>query len=225
MENKLVQIVQEFVEQILNAKRFDRIYDYFSEQCVFYSPPYVGMGFLIDDSSGERLVVKSVAANGPAAGRVQVGDVLLRARDIYGSYEGYDPLRMGVWGQGKLGTEMTLTLLRDGESIEVTIVRGRVESFHTTMAEVRDIWKHTLLEEIPDLHTEINQILASGDMVAYFATNTATNNIYHQSAIWTECNILRLEKGKIVESWGLEDSLSYWRQLGLRTIMPEKEMA
>lgn len=225
MENKLIRIVQECIEQVFNAKHFDHIFDYYSEQCVVYTPPYVGLGIFPDDSSGERLVIKSIAPNGPVAGKVLVGDVLLRAKDANGTWEGYEQLRTGLWGQGKLGTGVTLTLLRNGESIEVTIVRGRVEGFHNTIAEFRDVWQHTLTEEIPDLHTEINHILAAGDLVAYFATNTATNTIYHQSAVWTECNILRLENGKIVEWWGVDDSLSMLRQLGFRMIEPAKEPA
>lgn len=223
MENKNIHIVQECIQQIVNAKRFDRINDFYSEQCTFHNPPYVGLGIFPDDSSGERLVIKTVAANGPAAGRVQVGDVLLRARDDNGTWEGYDQLRSGLWGQGKQGSDVTLTLLRDGESIEITLMRDRVEGFDNTMADVRAAWQHYLGDEMPDLHSEINQILASGDLVAYFATNTATSSIYHRSAVWTDCNILRLQNGKIVEWWGVEDGLSQWRQFGFRMIEPVKE--
>jgi hypothetical protein len=224
MENQLIHIVQECIEQIFNAKRFDHIYDYFSEQCVVHSAPYVGLGIVADERSGEQ-VIQSVAANGPAAGKLQAGDVLLRSRDANGTWEGYQQLRSGLWGQGKLGTEVTLTFLRNGETVEATLVRGRVEGFDYIMAEIWDIWKHFLSEEIPDLHTEIDQIFASGDRVAYYAINTATNAIYHQSAVWTECNIMRLENDKIVEWWPVEDLLSQWRQLGYRIIEPVKEPA
>lgn len=221
MEKKLVDIVRESIEQINNAKRFDLIDDYYSEQCVFHTPPYVGLGVFPDDSSGDKLVIKGVAASGPAAGKVQVGDVLVGAWDTNGRYEGFDRLRTGLWGQGKLGTEVTLSLVRNGEPVEVSLRRGRVEGFDNLMAEVREIWEHSVLEEVPDLHTEINQIFESGDRVAYFATNTATNTTYHQSAVWTECFILRLESGKIVETWGVEDQLSSLRQLGFRLSEPE----
>jgi uncharacterized protein YutD len=93
--------------KIQNAKHFERLYDYYSEKCSFYSPPYVGLGIFPDDSSGERLVIKSVHPSGPAAGKVQAGDVLLRARDANGDWEGYEQLREGLRGQGKLGTEVT----------------------------------------------------------------------------------------------------------------------
>jgi predicted ester cyclase len=220
MDNTNVQIVRESIEQINNAKRFERVYDYYSEQCLFHTPPYVGLGLFPDETSGERVVIKSVAANGPAAGNVQVGDELLSARDANGTWEGYDSLRTGLWGQGKLGTEVTLTLLRNGETVDVTLARGRVEGFDNTMAESLPDWKYYVTEVMPDLHSEINQIIAQGDYVAYFATNTGTSNMYHQSAVWTESGILRLENGKIVEMWIVEDQLSMWRQFGFRIQEP-----
>jgi predicted ester cyclase len=225
MENKNALIVRECIEQIQNGRHFDRIYDYYSEKCVFSGPPYVGLGLIPDDSSGERLEIRSVAPSGPAAGKLQVGDVLLRARDANGTWEGYEELRTGLWCQGKLGTEVTLTLLREGETLEETIVRGRVEGFTSKIVDILDSWQHFLKVEMPDLYTEINLILASGDLVAYYATNTGTSKIYHQSAIWPECNILRLENGKIVEWWGVEDTLTRWWQFGFRIAEPAKELA
>jgi predicted ester cyclase len=166
-------------------------------------------------------VIKSVAANGPASGKVQVGDVLLRARDANRTWEGYESLRSGLWGQGKSGTEVTLTLLREGETVDVTMARGRVEGFDSVLADSLSDWKYYLTEIMPDVHTEINQIIADGDFVAYYATNTGTSNMYNQSAVWTESGFLRLENGKIVETWFVEDQLSQWRQFGFRMSEPE----
>jgi hypothetical protein len=225
MEYKNIQIVKDCIEQIINAKQFDRIYDYYSEECVFYNPPYVGLGFFPDDSSGERLIVKMIVPNSPAAEVLQQGDVLLRASDAHGTWEGYDDLRTGLWGQGILGTDLSLALLRNGDTIEVTIKRGRIDGFDLSIATLHDVWRHFLLEEMPDLKTEIIQIMATGDLVAYFATNTGTSTIYNQSAVWTECNILRMENGKIVQWWGVEDTLSQWRQLGFQIKEPYKQPA
>jgi hypothetical protein len=225
MENNNIQIVRECIEQITNAKKFDKIYDYYSEECIFNNPPYVGLGFFPDDSSGERLEVKTVVPNSPATEVLQQGDVVLRASDDNESWEGYDQLRTGLWGQGKLGTEVTLTLLRSGEPIEATIKRGRIDGFYLPIATLQDVWQHFMLEEMPDLKTEIIQIMASGDLVAFYAANTGTSTIYNQSAVWTECNILRLENGKIVEWWGVEDTLSEWRQMGFQIREPQKDSA
>lgn len=225
MDNKNIQIVRECIEQINNAKNFDKIYDYYSEECVFYNPPYVGLGFFPDDSSGERLEVKSVAPNSPATDVLQQGDVMLRASDDNASWEGYDQLRTGLWGQGKLGTEVTLTLMRRGETIEAKIKRGRIDGFNLPIATLHDVWRHFLLDEMPDLKSEIIQIMGSGDLVAFYAANTGTSTIYNQSAVWTECNILRIKDGQIVEWWGVEDTLSEWRQMGFQIREPQKEPA
>jgi len=225
MDNKNIQIVRECIEQINNAKNFDKIYDYYSEECVFYNPPYVGLGFFPDDSSGERLEVKTVVPNSPATDVLQQGDVVLRASDDNESWEGYDQLRTGLWGQGKLGIEVTLTLLRSGETIEAIIKRGRIDGFYLPFATLQDVWRKFLLEEMPDLKTEIIQIMASGDLVAFYAANTGTSTIYNQSAVWTECNILRIKDGQIVEWWGVENTLSQWRQMGFQIREPQKEPA
>lgn len=222
MENKNILIVRECIEQITNLKHFDRVYDYYSPSCVFHTPPYVGLGIMHDKSSGQQVAIKMVAANAPATGKVQVGDIVLRASDGSRVWEGFESLRAGMWGLGVSGTTLKLILLRDGETIEVTIVRGRVEGFDSTMAESLDVWLFYMTHEVPDLHTEINYILADGDRVAYFATNTGTNAIYHQSAVWTECNILRLENGKIVEWWGVEDLFSMRQQFGYQMVEPAK---
>ncbi len=224
MENKNILIVRECIEQITNLKHFDRVYDYYSQGCVFHTPPYVGLGIMHDDSSGEHISIKMVAANAPATGKIQAGDIVVRASDLSRVWEGFDSLRAGMWGLGVLGSTLNLTLLRDGDTIEVTLERGRVEGFDSTMAESLDGWLFYLTHEVSDLHTEINHILAAGDLVAYYATNTGTNAIFHQSAVWTECNILRLENGKIVEWWGVEDLLSVRQQFGFHMVEPAKAL-
>jgi len=224
MNNKNITIVQECNEQIINLKHFDRIYDYYSEQCVFHTPPYVGLGIMHDDTSGERVVIKMVAEHAPATGKIQAGDIVLRAWDASGDWDGFERLRSGMWGLGVIGTPVTLTLLRQGATHDVTITRGRVEGFDSVISDSLDAWKHYLTQEVPDLHCEINHILAAGDLVAYFATNTGTNANYHQSAVWSECNILSLENGKIVEWWGVEDTLSMRQQFGFHMLEPAKTL-
>jgi len=224
MENKNILIVRECIEQITNLKHFDRVYDYYSQGCVFHTPPYVGLGIMHDDSSGEHISIKMVATNAPATGKIQAGDIVVRASDASRVWEGFESLRAGMWGLGVLGSTLNLTLLRDGVAREVAIVRGCVEGFDCSMAELLDGWLFYLTHEIPDLHSEINHILAAGDLVAYYATNTGTNAIFHQSAVWTECNILRLENGKIVEWWGVEDLQSMQQQFGFHIIEPVKSL-
>lgn len=225
MEDGNVQIVRECIEQVFNAKRLDRIYDYYTEDCLIHHAPYVGLGVFPDESSNDRMVVKSVAPGGPAAGKVLVDDVILSVAEPERTWEGFEQLRTGLWGQGRAGDEVTFTLLRGEQSHEVTVLRGRVEAFDITMAEMKDTIQHWLEQEMPDFWTEINVILGSGDLVAFFATDTGTSTIYRRSAVWSECNILRLQDGKIVEWWGSEDTFAQLRQLGFRVTEPERAMA
>jgi predicted SnoaL-like aldol condensation-catalyzing enzyme len=221
MNNKNIQIVQEYIAQVINGKRFERMYDYLSKQCLFHNPPYVGLGLFPDSSSGERIEIKNVVPNSPADGKVQVGDILLRVRDGGRTWEGYEQLQNPVWGPGKIGDEVMMTLLRDGEALEVTVTRGQITGFAQVLADTYDAWVHYMKAEVPDLRSEVNLILASGDLVAYHATHWSTHPKYQQSAVWTSCNILRLENDKIVEWWSVDDALSQQLQLGFQMVEPE----
>jgi len=221
VNNKNIEIVQEYVEQVINGKRFERMYDYMSERCLFHVPPYVGLGFRANGSSDERIEIKSVVPNGPADGKIQVGDILLRARHGSKTWEGYEQLQGWLWAWGKVGDEVTISLLREGKPLEATVTRGQITGLAQVLADTYDAWVHYMKAELPDLRSEVNLILASGDLVAYHATHWSTHPKYQQSAVWTSCNILRLENDKIVEWWSVDDSLSQQLQLGFRMVEPE----
>jgi predicted ester cyclase len=223
MKDQNIQIVKEYIEQVFNQKRIERIFDYIAEECIFHSPPYVGIGLIPDSTSGERIVIQEIARGGPADGKLQIGDVITRARDANGDWQTFDELHLRLWGQGKLGAPVTLTVLRGDKELEYTIMRGRIEGFDNKAEDTIWMWEEYLTKEFPDLTCEINLIFGEGDQVAYFATNTGTNSTFHQTVIWTECNILRLEKGRIVEWWGVEDTQSQMLQEGFRLLEPVKE--
>jgi predicted ester cyclase len=75
---------------------------------------------------------------------------------------------------------------------------------------------------MPDYHEKIDYMFAEGDMVATFSTLTGTltgkwgdvaptgKKVTAKSA-----NLCRLEGGKQVEVWGIIDTLSVYRQLGI----------
>jgi predicted ester cyclase len=84
-------------------------------------------------------------------------------------------------------------------------------------------WIAPFRASFPDVHIEIEELIAEGDKVVARFTCSAT----HQSD-WLghaptgrrferidEVWILRLRDGKIVHVWSLEDTLSRLRQLGL----------
>lgn len=127
MEIKNTQIVKDFVEQVYNQKRLERIFDYVAEECIFHTPPYVGLGLSVEERAGEQMVINDIARGGPAEGKFQVGDVITRAQDANGDWRTFDELRLRLWGQGKMGAAATLTVQRAGQELEITLQRGRIE--------------------------------------------------------------------------------------------------
>ena len=155
MSERNIQIVQEYIAQVINTKRFERMTDYMSERCLFHIPPYVGLGFRANSSSDERIEIRSVVPNGPADGKLQAGDILLRARHDSRTWEGYEQLQGRLWAWGKVGDEVTISLLREGKPVEVTLVRGQIVGLAQVLADTRDAWVHDMTEYYPDLHIEI----------------------------------------------------------------------
>ena len=82
------------------------------------------------------------------------------------------------------------------------------------------IHKATLLG-MPDWHTEIEELIAEGDKVVARITMTGTHTgdffgipATGKKISFSGIYIVRIEKGKIVEHWGEEDSIGLLRQLG-----------
>ena len=220
-----IQIVQEFYEQVINCRQFDHIYDYYSSQCVLHTPPFIGFGLNFDDRDENHLMIFDVAPNGPAYGRILPGDELVRVQGEHKVWEGPEQLKQNIWTLGLAGDLATFTVRRNDKLIDVEVVRGRVGAWDVHLSTTVDIWLDDLQKNWLDLKSEINLIFGQGDLVACFVTNSGTNSKYHRTAIWSECNIFRLSDGKIIESWGMEDSIMQLKQLGYRIAEPEKEMA
>jgi steroid delta-isomerase-like uncharacterized protein len=77
----------------------------------------------------------------------------------------------------------------------------------------------------PDLHVEVEDLIAEGDRVVGRMRTTGT----HQGDLMgipptgkqidlAEIHIVRLSGGKVVEHWGMEDNMSMMQQLG---VIPE----
>jgi predicted ester cyclase len=75
---------------------------------------------------------------------------------------------------------------------------------------------------MPDYKEKIDYMVAEGDMVATFTSITATftgkwGDIAPTGKKWTSqsASLCRLEGGKQVEVWGIADTLTFYRQLGI----------
>lgn len=89
---------------------------------------YVGIGVtILTDEEAGGMRIESVTAGGPAeVAGILVGDVVV-------SVEGQSTLELGMDGtrnvvRGEAGTSVHMEILRDGETLELDVVRGTIET-------------------------------------------------------------------------------------------------
>jgi predicted ester cyclase len=225
MSETNIKIVEEYVEQIINKRQFERLSEFCSDDCVLHNSPYVGLGINFDDSSGEHIILTHMAPDGPAAQHLQIGDELVRAKEGDHIWETFDDLRRGLWAHGIVDTELCLTVRRHGNLLSIPLTRARIEDFDIKVSDVFNSANPYWEKYWPDLRMTIKQILGSGDTITCLAVNSGTNLEYGRSAIWGEIDIFKLHNGKITEIWGIEDTYSEFKQLGYQITEPVREFA
>ena len=89
---------------------------------------YVGIGVtILTDEEAGGMRIETVTSGGPAeAAGIQVDDIIVRV-------EGQSTLELGMDGtrnvvRGEAGTSVHLELLRDGETLELDVTRGTIET-------------------------------------------------------------------------------------------------
>jgi predicted ester cyclase len=98
------------------------------------------------------------------------------------------------------------------------------ELYATDQAEEAKAWIAPFLKSFPDTQMEIIDLIAEGDRVAARFTCSGTHTgewLGHAATgrrfeLIDEAAIYRFRDGRIVESWGVEDTLGRLEQLGLR---------
>jgi hypothetical protein len=153
-----------------------------------------------------------VNPDSPAAGKLMVGDEILRVSDGERTWETSDELRHAIWGQGALDTKLTLWVRRGGAEHEITIVRGLVKGFEFTY-QLLESGTRESFKEWPELAARLVQVMETGDLVAYHAENQGHNARYGRSAVWDEFGFVRIQDGKITNWWSTEDGVSAQKQL------------
>ncbi|HEX8363381.1 MAG TPA: ester cyclase [Longimicrobium sp.] len=126
---------------------------------------------------------------------------------------------VATWNRGDLEG-----LSRFWSSDMVHHTRTRAQTFE----EVRDVVGN-FMGAFPDLHFELDDIVAEGDRVVTRMTATGTN---HGSYLGVEptyrqihCNVMgiaRVRGDRIVEHWGVTDELAMMAQMGM---LPEEYLA
>jgi hypothetical protein len=154
-----------------------------------------------------------VNPGGPAEGKLMVGDEILRVSDGERTWETFDELRQPAWGQGVLGTSLTIWVRREEAEHEITLVRGMVPGFEFPYHALESVLREWF-EEWPDLEIRLVNVIEAGDLVAYHAENQGNNARYGRSAVWAEFGFVRVQAGKITDWWSTEDAFSELMQLG-----------
>lgn len=86
---------------------------------------------------------------------------------------------------------------------------------------MKRLWA-VLLRGFPDLHVEVEDVIAEGDKVVSRNTVNGTHQGEYmgvaptaKAITWNEIFIGRIVDGRVVETWGVVDIASQMRQLGL----------
>lgn len=126
------------------------------------------------------------------------------------------------------------------ERVEALFNRGeldRVEEFVTPGFVNHEAWPgedpgfagfrlrlERLRDAIPDLHMQVEDVIAEGDRVAYRATLTGTHRgellgipATNRSFSAQQMHFLRIEGGRAAEHWATRDDLGMLVQLGVIT--------
>ncbi len=150
-----------------------------------------------------------------------VGDEIIRAQDGDRIWNTFSELRNGgLWGQGVLGTPLTVWVLRDGAETKISLTRGIVNGFEYNYQMV-ETGTRQFLAEYPDLKTRLVSAIESDGIVAYQVENQGQNVRYGRSAVWAEFGFVHFQEGKIVDWRSSEESLSEFKQLGFTISAPQ----
>ncbi len=216
-----ISILHGYFEEVINQKRLDRLPRYFSENFVEHGSPYVGMGLMIDSSSGDKITIMEVNPSGPAYGKLSVGDEILLAYDGDNTWKSFEELRQGgVWGQGEIGTCLTVRVRRAGAEHEIDIIRGLIPGFEAHFDMLEKFMPESF-KEYPDLKTRLINVIESGDLAAYHLEAQGYNVRFGRSAVWSEFGFVRIQDGKITEKWNSDDTIPQFKQLGFTILAPQ----
>jgi len=212
-----VEIVRDVLEEVVNQKKIDAWDRYFSPDYIARGAPFIGMGFS-RDTSDNRHVISAISPGSPAEAELQVGDELVWVEDGRQRWATYEEISEGL--QRYRGSKVKMGVRRGQETLEVKVTRGPIRGVDTDCAQAKAEMHEFMTSEIPDLTVEVKLTLADGDKVACLMEYHGTHATFKREAIWREIWVVRLSRGKIVESWPLPDVDAYLRQLGYQSIAP-----
>jgi hypothetical protein len=172
-------------------------------------------------TSSDKITVTSVAPGGPADGKLQIGDEIIRFEDEHNLWDTFDQLKTAVMGIGRTGTTIKVRVQRGEGTFDYEITRGFIEGFDITCEVAKENFRTFLMDEYPDVKVTVKKIIGEGDLVACYCESRGTNSNFNRQSIWPESVFYRLSEGKIVEEWYVADYVSALKQLGYDIKAPE----
>ncbi len=219
-----IEIVRGFTD-VINNNEFDRVWEFCSRDCISHAPPWVGLGLRTDLAIDGHIVVSGLVPGCSAEKVLKVGDEIIRVSDEHRAWETYEEIKNGIWGQGVPGTPVAMTVLRGGQTLDLQLERGFLPAVDLSFADYIEVWRADQTKNWLDLKSEIKLIFEKDDLVAFYAVDTGTFKDYHRTTAWGECNIFRIQDGKITEMWGVADTYIQLTQLGYEIREPHPEPA
>ena len=213
-----VEIIQDFVEQVMNQKNFDAYDQYFSSDYIAHGNPYVGNGFSLDSSENKH-IINMIFPGSPAEGNLQVGDELIFVESENQRWDTYEEIEQGS-RQTSQSNKFKLGIRRDDQTIVYDLTKALIKGYNISKDQAKSGLQNVLTEEFPDLKATILQTLADDDRLVCFLEYHGTHAKFKREVVWREAWFMRLSEGKIVEDWGASDSETYYRQLGYQLIPP-----
>ena len=167
--NMNAEIVKKWVESSQDkAQAIAMVEAHMADDGLIYLPRYVGFGFTHDGSETGEMVVQTIVPDSPASAVLQVGDKFISVRGVEVGPDTMDRLDF----RGKAGEAVEAVIVRDGESMQISVVRGPILSA-MTKANMLQWMREQDAEDWADESHTIHEVVGSGDVI--YAWTQAVN--------------------------------------------------
>lgn len=175
-----------------------------------YRPRYVGFGFTHDGFNSGRMIVETITPGSPADGVLEIGDEFISVRDVAVSPDTMDRLDF----RGKAGEAVDAKIIRNGEELAISVVRGTVTAT-ITKADMLE-WMQTQDEdEWGDEQHTLHEVIGDGDIVYAWTQTVNTDEISGASIdVHTVSRFGFNESGQIIAIANLSESRFALEQMG-----------
>jgi hypothetical protein len=222
MSTATKEFIQNYYEEIGNKKKIDKLSEYLHKDLIYHGSPFIGTGFVADFEIEDKMVIQRIIPNTPAAKVLKPGDEIIKAVDDRKQWTTTKELMQSQWARGVPGKPIKLTILRDGEELDIEIKIALIEGLTFDYAQVLESEKYEI-KNMPDAKYELLQILADGDKVACMVKFSGTDKTFDKYFSQIYMEMLELKDGKIVSARGVYDEYNRLLQLGYTMNEPEPQ--